>query len=66
MIKYREILRLAALGVSQESVAFSCGCAQSTVSDVIRAARARGVAWPLPEEMDDAAIRAVIYPRRSR
>lgn len=36
MVKYREILRLIAMGVSQESVAFSCGCAQSTVSDVIR------------------------------
>lgn len=31
MVKYREILRLVALGVSQESVAFPCGCAQSTV-----------------------------------
>ena len=66
MVKYREILRLIAMGVSQESVAFSCGCAQSTVSDVIRAARARGLSWPLPEEMDDAAIRSVIYPKRSR
>lgn len=28
MVKYREILRLVAMGgVSQESVAFSCGCA---------------------------------------
>lgn len=66
MVKYREILRLTAMGVSQESVAYSCGCAQSTVSDVIRAARARKLSWPLPEEMDDAAIRAVIYPKRSR
>lgn len=66
MVKYREILRLAAMGVSQNSIAFSCGCAQSTVSDVLRAARARGIAWPLPEEMDDAAIRSVIYPKEGR
>ena len=66
MVKYREILRLAAMGVSQNSIAFSCGCAQSTVSDVLRAARAHQLSWPLPEEMDDAAIRAVIYPRESR
>lgn len=65
MVKYREILRLAAMGVSQDSIAFSCGCAQSTVSDVLRAAKVRKVSWPLPEEMDDAAIRAVIYPKRS-
>jgi hypothetical protein len=48
MVKYREILRLAAMGVSQNGIAFSCGCAQSTVSDVLRAARAHKVAWPLP------------------
>lgn len=64
MVKYREILRLAAMGVSQNSIAFSCGCAQSTVSDVLRAARARKVPWPLPEEMDDAAIRSAIYPAK--
>lgn len=66
MVKCREILRLTAMGVSQESVACSCGCAQSTVSDVIRAARARKLSRPLPEEMDGAAIRAVVYPKRSR
>ena len=66
MVKYREILRLAAMGVSQRSIAYSCGCGQSTVSDVLRAARAHGVGWPLPEEMDDAAIRLAIYPEASR
>ena len=55
MVKYREILRLAAMGVSQDGIAYSCGCAQSTVSDVLRAARAHGMAWPLPEDMDDLA-----------
>lgn len=66
MVKYGEILRLAAMGASQNSIAFSCGCAQSTVSDVLRAARAHQLSWPLPEEMDDAAIRAAIYPKGSR
>jgi len=51
MVKYREILRLAAMGVSQNSIAFSCGCAQSTVSDVLRAARAHQLSWPLPEDL---------------
>lgn len=66
MAKYGEILRLAAMGVGQNSIAFSCGCAQSTVSDVLRAARAHRLSRPLPEEMDDAAIRAVVYPKGSR
>lgn len=52
--------------MSQNSIAFSCGCAQSTASDVLRAARAHQLPRPLPDDMDDAAIRAVIYPKESR
>ena len=66
MVKYREILRLTAMGISQRNVAFSVGCAASTVQDVLRAARAAGLGWPLPGEMDDAAIRSRIYPARDR
>ena len=66
MVRYREILRLTAMGISQRNVAFSVGCAPSTVQDVLRAARAVGLEWPLPEEMDDAAIRSKIYPARDR
>ena len=66
MVKYREILRLTAMGISQRNVAFSVGCAASTVQDVLRAAKAAGLEWPLPEEMDDAAIRSRIYPTRDR
>ena len=66
MVKYREILRLRAMGVSQANTAHSCGCAQSTVQEVEKRARAAGMEWPLPEEMDDAAIRARLYPRRDR
>lgn len=66
MIKYREILRLASMGVSQRSVAESCDCGQSTVSDILKAASRHKVEWPLPEEMDDAAIRSAIYPSKKR
>lgn len=66
MVKYREILRLTSMGISQRNVAFSVGCAPSTVQDVLRAARAVGLEWPLPEEMDDSAIRSRIYPARDR
>lgn len=54
------------MGISMRNVAFSVGCATSTVQDVLRAARAVGLEWPLPEEMDDAAIRSRIYPARDR
>ena len=64
MVKYREIIRLSAGGISQRNIAYSCGCAQSTVLVVLRKAREVGLCWPLPEEMDDANIRAVLYPPR--
>lgn len=53
-------------GVSQANTAHSCRCAGSTVEEVERRAQAAGIAWPLPEEMDDAAIRARAYPPRER
>lgn len=66
MVKYREILRLTRLGISQRNIAFSCGCATSTVQAVQQAARAKRLEWPLPEEMDDAAIYRPLYPPRDR
>jgi transposase len=47
MVRYREILRLTAMGISQRNVAFSVGCAASTVQDVLRAARKVGLERPL-------------------
>lgn len=63
MVKYREILRLRAMGASQQNTARSCGCAASTVQEVEKRARVAGLEWPLPEEVDDAAIRARLYPK---
>ncbi len=66
MVRYREILRLTAKGLSQRAVAESVGCAPSTVSAVAARCRQAGIGWPLPDEMDDAAIRARIYPSGSQ
>ena len=61
-VKYWEIIRLGALGVSKRNIAFSCQCALSTVQSVLTRAKAHGLEWPLPAEMGDAAIRFDIYP----
>jgi len=66
MVKYSEILRQRAMGVSVRNIAFSCKCSTATVRTVIDRAKARGLEWPLPEEMNDAVIRAVIYPREPK
>lgn len=62
MAKYREILRQRAMGASVRNVAFSCRCSTATVRTVADRAKACGLEWPLPEDMNDAAI----YPKKPR
>ena len=64
MVKYREIIRLRALGVSLRNIAFSCGCSKNTVQSVLQRATIKGVEWPLPDAMSDAALRAVLFEER--
>ena len=52
--------------MSVRNTAFSCRCSTATVRAVTTRAKAHGLEWPLPEEMNDAAIRAVIYPAKER
>jgi transposase len=63
MRKIREILRLkweSKLG--DRPVANSCGVSRSTVSDYVRRARAAGLSWPLPEDLDEDALSALLFP----
>ena len=63
MRKIRELLRLKyELGRSHREIAVSLGVANSTVSDYAGRARAAGLSWPLPEELDDAALEAALFP----
>ena len=39
MTKYREIIRLAGLGLSQTNIALSCNASKTTVNKVLKAAR---------------------------
>lgn len=68
MRKTREILRIRwHLGQSVRVAATSCGVSVSTVVDTEARARAAGLAWPLPEGMDDdSVLEAGLYPRRPR
>jgi predicted DNA-binding protein (UPF0251 family) len=47
MTKYREILRLASLGLSQQSIADSSGVSKKTVNRVLIRARELNIFWPL-------------------
>ncbi len=63
MRKIREVLRLA-LGeeLSQRLVAAASGVPQTTVHDYLVRAAAAGVKWPLPADLDDAGLEALLYP----
>ena len=57
-----EVLRLAYdQGLSQRAVARALGLAQSTVNDYLRRFRGSGLAWPIPSELDAAAVEARLY-----
>lgn len=63
MRKTREILRLRwELKRSLRETAASCGVGASTVHDVMARAKAAGLGWPLPAELDDAGLEARLYP----
>ena len=47
MTKYREIIRLAELGLSQTNIALSCNASKTTVNKVLKAAREQNLTWPL-------------------
>lgn len=63
MIKYREILRLHALGVSIRNIAYSCECSRSTVQHVLAKAKAKSLKWPLPEETNDKEIYQILFAK---
>ena len=63
MRKTREILRLAwGRGLASRQVARSVRVSPSTVMAALSRATVAGLSWPLPEELDDAALDALLYP----
>jgi transposase len=63
MRKIKEVLRLkASCGLSDRAIAHSCGIARSTVAEYVRRVEAAGLAWPLPENLDESALEALLFP----
>ena len=54
MTKYREILRLSALGLTLREIAASLQVSQHTIIDVRRRAKELSLSWPLDESYTDA------------
>lgn len=63
MTKYREILRLASLNLSQTNIALSCGVSKKTVNKVLKAAKEKNLAWPLDATQTDPVIDQLLFPK---
>jgi transposase len=63
MRKIREVLRLAAQGLSTRQMASSTGMGRTTLREYIRRARAVGLGWPLPDDLTDGDLERMLFPR---
>ena len=62
MRKIREVLRLQESGLTVAEIARSLGIAAGTVWTYATRLKAAGLRWPLPPDMDDAALERLVYP----
>jgi transposase len=62
MRKIKEVLRLKALGQSPKAIAQSLQIGQNTVRRYVHRAEAAELDWPLPPELGDAALEALLFP----
>ena len=63
----KDILRQRhGLGLTRDRIAAATGVSAGTVSHVLERASAAGLSWPLPDDLDDDALRARLYPPPAR
>lgn len=63
MRQLTDILRLKyEAGLSHAKIAAALSLSKGVVSKYVSLARARGMSWPLPEEMDEAALERLLFP----
>ena len=65
MRKSREVLRLAALGLAQHQIAKACSIVQSTVHKHLKLAKAANVSWPLPDDLIDQKLDALLFGKKA-
>ena len=63
MRRIRELLRLKyAQGLSERLISDALGISKGAVGGYLSRARAAGLSWPLPEELDDDALELLLFP----
>ena len=62
MRKIREVIRLTlAEGMSLRQVSASLGVPPTTLAEHVRRIRDAGLTWPLPADLDDDALEAMLF-----
>lgn len=62
MRKIGEVLRLKAAGMNNREIARSVGVGKTTVYEYLARAEGTGLGWPLPADLDEAAVEAKLFP----
>ena len=62
MRKIREALRLRASGLTTREVGDSIGVGRTSVNEYVSRATRAGLSWPLPDDLTDAALEALLLP----
>lgn len=66
MTKYREILRLHSLNLSQQNIADSCGVSKKTVNRVLKRAKELHISWPLDQNETDSVLAEKFFPSQTK
>ena len=64
MTKYREILRLKNLGISNTRIADSIPCSRNTVASTWNRATERGITWETVKNMTYAEVENLLYTKQ--
>ena len=63
MRKIREVLRLAAGGMSKRQIAASLAMGRTTLREYLKRAQSAGLSWPLPDDLSDGDLERMLFPR---
>ncbi len=67
MRKIREVLRLKYdVRLSKQQIAISCNISTTSIERYLAKAKAVGLSWPVPSDLDDAALELLLYPSEAR
>ena len=65
MANYRAILRMAADGnYSIRQIKAEAHCSHDTIRETLEAAKAKGISWPLPDDLSDTELQGFLFPEK--